>query len=406
MYTRHFYRLDEVAAALQYSICSNRVEEALFWSNELYSSEEYDVLTEALFQSWFHSIGLGNILVLEKILSLNVHSEEEIYNLVYGMSTLKNSMKDCTLPVMFLYGISNAKYKNRNVYFTLPPSLAIYSTNQKLDTFIRATLLGKYLESWLLYDKNISDTILETIMNVKFKNNAIKNIIYILSKSNLNKWYKSCAIIGLLNSSEEVLLSSTANGSIKNLNNESRTIVYAYNSILENRKRRVYPVPKACLYGKTKRGSMTYNETNISELYNPDTLVENSSIIQHIEEKYGSYEDFAKSDAMESFSEIYFPDDIPDEWSLEDQQKSHGCGVNQPSDKPMLRRYFTRWTDLKTGCKIWDKETIVCCAIDRLQKEFNTFYFETTFHEKYEKKSSGDTTWNMKSLKYVLSTLE
>jgi hypothetical protein len=35
---------------------------------------------------------------------------------------------------------------------------------------------------------------------------------------------------------------------------------------------------------------------------------------------------FPSDDALEYFYLSYFPDDIPDEWSAEDQQKSHGVG--------------------------------------------------------------------------------
>ena len=186
MYTRHFYRLDEVKAALQYNISSNRYKESLFWSNELFNSEEYNTIKDVLFVSWFHSIGLGNIDVLHKILNLNPMIEEDVYNLVYGMSTIKNNMKDCTLPILFLYGVSNATYKNRNIHFELPPSLACYSSSSTIDTFIRATLLGKYLESWLLYDTTISDILLDTILEVKFKNDSIKNMIrYLLVNSDI-----------------------------------------------------------------------------------------------------------------------------------------------------------------------------------------------------------------------------
>ena len=143
MYTCNFYRLDEVCAALQYTISNRRFKESLFWVKELLESKEHEKIFETLFQTWFHSIGLGNIEILNKILTINTQDDNEVYDLVYGMSLLKESMRDCTLPVMFLYGVSNAEYKNRNVYFQLPSHLI--QENPKLDTFIRAVLLGKYL---------------------------------------------------------------------------------------------------------------------------------------------------------------------------------------------------------------------------------------------------------------------
>jgi hypothetical protein len=45
-------------------------------------------------------------------------------------------------------------------------------------------------------------------------------------------------------------------------------------------------------------------------------------------------------DDYEDFYDLHFPDDIPDEWSLQDQQKSHGKGVAetaQPQQIPAIR---------------------------------------------------------------------
>ena len=113
---------------------------------------------------------------------------------------------------------------------------------------------------------------------------------------------------------------------------------------------------------------------------------------------------------MSSFMDSYFPNDIPDEWSLTDQQKSHGIGVNQKSDKPNIRRYFDRWVDLKYDSKIWDKETIVTNSIQRLQNTFTSFYIEKELNEKYEEKTKSlkeeTNTWDMNGIKLILSTLE
>ena len=107
----------------------------------------------------------------------------------------------------------------------------------------------------------------------------------------------------------------------------------------------------------------------------------------------------------------YFPDDIPDEWSLDDQMKSHGFGVNQKEDKPILRRYIHRWIDMKSNCKIWNKETIVITAIMNIENDFTEFYFENKMIEKYENVKNkfieqNSNPWDFKSIKYVISTLE
>ena len=406
MYTCNFYRLDEVCAALQFTISNRRYKESLFWVKELIESKEYEKIFETLFQTWFHSIGLGNIEILNKILTINTQDDNEVYDLVYGMSLLKESMRDCTLPVMFLYGVSNSEYKNRNVYFQLPPQLT--QENPKLDTFIRAVLLGKYLEAWLLYQTTDVTPMIERLIEFKFKNYDMLSLIHSLQTCEVDETYKMCAMIGILCSKEDLLLS--ASGCIKHIDSEGINIINEYNSLGNKRKKRALVVPKDSLYGKTKRGTMTYTESNLHELYDPEYIIENSKVFDTILEKCGSYENFLEdSDAIEAFYKWYFPDDIPDEWSRDDQEKSHGCGINQVTDKPLIRRYFTRWVNLKSNCKIWDKETVVCNVIQQIQNKFLDYYIENKllqiYNDKKEKIVKESDLWNLRSLKYVLSSI-
>lgn len=407
MYTYNFYRCDEVCAALQLTISNRRYRESLFWVKELLESKEYEKIFETLFITWFYNIGLGNIEVLDKILNTNVQDENEVYNLVYGMSLLKESMRDCTLPVMFIYGVSNPKYKNRNIHFQLPASLK--QDNPKIDAFIRATLLGKFLESWLLYQTTNVSTSIDKLVEVKIKDTNLRYVVSSLQACEVDETYKMCALIGILCSNEEVLLKSF--GSIKRIDSDAEILISQYNALVGKRKRRALTIPKDCLYGKTKRGGMTYAQSNLHELYDCDYIIENSKVYDTILEKYGSYEDLVESsNALDEFISWYFPDDIPDEWSRPDQEKSHGNGVNQASDKPLLRRYFMRWVDLKSNCKIWDRETVVYDTIQRIKDDFDHFYIEKKLLSKYSQNKKRveeeSNTWNLQSLKYVLSMIE
>jgi hypothetical protein len=65
--------------------------------------------------------------------------------------------------------------------------------------------------------------------------------------------------------------------------------------------------------------------------------------------KYGGYRDASgklnwKSDEdKEEFYERYFADDIPDEWPLAEQMKSHGPGVVGPSEIMTLDKQMRIW---------------------------------------------------------------
>ena len=169
IYTRHFYCIDEVCAALEYDIQRKRNLESIFWVQELIDSEEFESIKETLFKAWFHNIGLENIHIVNDILTIT--QESDILTIV---NTMKYCKRDCTLPVMFLYGLSSNTYKNTNVQFNVPADLIV--EDKKLETFIHACCLGKYLDAWILSNiisKDDFDKYSIRIIKYKYHNNQI-----------------------------------------------------------------------------------------------------------------------------------------------------------------------------------------------------------------------------------------
>jgi hypothetical protein len=78
--------------------------------------------------------------------------------------------------------------------------------------------------------------------------------------------------------------------------------------------------------------SATY--TNIEELRDPlPSLLSGCTFWRQAALSAGAFYNadtdqvwFPSDESLEYFYATYFPDDIPDEWSLADQQKSHGVG--------------------------------------------------------------------------------
>ena len=388
IYTRHFYRIDEVCAALEYEIQRKRVIESLFWVQELIDSEEIETIKETLFKAWFHNIGLANIHILNDIVSITEKSD--ILTIVNTMNYCK---RDCTLPIMFLYGISSNTYKNTNVAFTLPEDLIVH--DKKLETFIRACCLGKYLDAWILSNIILKEDFDKYIIRIiKYKHNDVAP----LDSENI---YMKCALVGIA-----CLSSGTTNKiELKEINEDYKKQIKLWNGLLGKRKRRIYQIPKDCLYGRTYRGTLTHQKSNINELYDTQQLLEGQQIYEEFIHIYDSFKDFKQKDKdYESFMDWYFPDDIPDEWSLEDQKKSHGYGVNQENDTPLMRRYFNRWVDLKNPCKIWDKEMVLVKCYNKIKLE--SYYIEKELLELYKKKVCITTTFDFNNMRKILFTLE
>jgi hypothetical protein len=103
------------------------------------------------------------------------------------------------------------------------------------------------------------------------------------------------------------------------------------------------------LYWRTDRGRrLTVYESNDKELLRLErpTGIWNSGYWDSVAEEHGGWGAVrSDDDAREAFYEACFPDDIPDEWSSKEREKSHGRGVLQPGGKATgtewVRRMFT-----------------------------------------------------------------
>lgn len=116
-------------------------------------------------------------------------------------------------------------------------------------------------------------------------------------------------------------------------------------SDLDLRARRVYTIPVECLSHLTARGrndASTSTDAEIRDLRRLERVLEKSALwseaIVVARTSDAEYEDFYDS---------YF-EDIPDEWSLADREKSHGRGA-APCD---LKRFLNRWFG-SMPCLIW-----------------------------------------------------
>lgn len=116
------------------------------------------------------------------------------------------------------------------------------------------------------------------------------------------------------------------------------------------RTARIQEIPTEALHRETTRGSMPFKYTNIGDVRDPVSLLsegcrfwqeafQSAGIL--VEEETGAIQ-FPDDDSLEQFYERYFPDDIPDEWSTVDQQKSHGRGCHEKAAPSLLSELAIR----------------------------------------------------------------
>lgn len=122
-----------------------------------------------------------------------------------------------------------------------------------------------------------------------------------------------------------------------------------WNTLVGRRAARIYGIPAEALHAETTRGAMSRRFTNIGDVREPKALLlEGCAYWRAAATAAGITEDdetgailFPSDDVLESFSDEQFPDDIPDEWSGGDQEKSHGRGCAEaapPAPPPLCLR--------------------------------------------------------------------
>jgi hypothetical protein len=158
-------------------------------------------------------------------------------------------------------------------------------------------------------------------------------------------------------------------------------------SSLEGRDARVYAIPRHCLHGTTERGGLETNQTTEAELCSNrfmEKAMKRSSVWDI---------DISSDERKEAFYDIYFPDDIPDEWSSDARQKSHGPGVIPPGATSWtLGAWMIKWFDSIPSSLIFE-------GISNLSKRVDAEYDWDTHTNAWDafRDGLGDTgtvTWN------------
>lgn len=142
-----------------------------------------------------------------------------------------------------------------------------------------------------------------------------------------------------------------------------------WTSMVGRRKARIHTIPAEALHGSTTRGAIPFKYTNIADVRDPVALLSEGCRFWRLAlEEAGVTVDedtqaiaFPDDDAIEAFYQRYFPDDIPDEWSAEDQAKSHGRGCQDSEtpapapeevlvrEEPMTQRSWNMATHVRLG---------------------------------------------------------
>lgn len=302
MLTRHLYRIDEVKASCKYSLTVKNYTEALFWSLELIDSMMIDELRSIMVSVWFESVGLASFALFIEL----VHASDEA--LLEYVGAFCSVGRDASIFSLLALGSLDWRHQ---------PNTVVHSPTTGTDPvqrcLIRALLQGKTLFAWTLLRTAWSWEALEPF--IKSQTQPLFDEL----KQSKYGWYGKAAALCLI----------TEPGSWKPLRlylDETR--VAEWMELEGRRTRRIFKIRSSAILDETERGHTPRNVTNIHEIRDPLTSLYGCAYWDTVAKDFGGWRPIYKNDdSKESFYELYFPDDIPDEWCLADQEKSHGLGL-------------------------------------------------------------------------------
>ena len=297
MFTRHFYRYDEVRAALLYSIMRGRPLETAFWCQEFLDSELTEELWATLVEAWLWFCLASQPYWITDRCETDPHLAA--YQLAVGPKD--NSLWAVLCLQHTIQGIPDTLCAN------VPPNIELTKSN-----------LERYLAIALHQRKGQA----ACWAAIRLRTAPVAPL----------------SLSPLIGVPESVLLcasvlwacSSDVGRTVVPMSEEVLAWIGKWSALAGRRGRRAFAVPVECLYGITDRGCLSQKVSTIGELRGiHDRLVAERGLVSE--------------DELEAFYAYAFPDDIPDEWSLEDQEKSHGPGVLRTGERLGLAKVGRIW---------------------------------------------------------------
>jgi len=357
--SRHFYSLDEVHAALTYSSRRNDTLETLFWCQELILSGHIGESISTLFEAWLWHKGPFHLSWLEhawSTLRSDTLTSDEILLAASHLSTIPYQQQDHSLWNILALSSEPLSQINRVTPKT-PPWISTDIDVEEL-YFIRALYQGKARSAWWMAQQWEDDrvwSVLESYAAHRYPAliwDALRNYEHLLGyrSPEYDIIIRCVAVLSCCLSLEQYEKSRKG---LPQLTAVQKDVLQRWASCVGYKKRRIYTIPTACLYGVTERGRHCWSHNNVRELNQLEPSLIGCPFWEEAIAEYGTITDriqWNSDDDLESFYDRYFPNDIPDEWTKAEKAISHGDGIVGPTETVTLFKYsrstFSKWSRL------------------------------------------------------------
>jgi len=334
--TKHLYREDEVLAAMQFCVLRGRIEESVFWCQELLDSGMADALLGALKQIWLLGFGVAALpwyTLYRDIAAADALDPEATLRLVVGLArTPRRGGRDTSFFAL--------------LYTSAPPD-RVNATTPPRDFLTAAILQGRATSAWQVWDKTPSSI----LAAAQLKHGDIgTQVVAAIDEPAIQ-------LAALCLSAPELKRRWTA-AIPTEIPSEVAAALQIWTAATGHRSRRAYTIPPDCLYWLTARGNTSVYCSTERELRGslerPEKLW-GSAYWDDIAEEYGGWAAIRDDDEQrEAFYASHFPDDISDEWSVADRKVSHGAGTLQPGTEASATRFLRTWFGDIPSAVVWN----------------------------------------------------
>jgi|Laugrespbdmm15sn_2_1035079.scaffolds.fasta_scaffold10410_2 hypothetical protein len=320
-----------------------------FWTIELCESNFEQECLEMLETIWLYNIGFGSWFSLKLIQSVYEEggvSQENMISITCALA--KRRICDSTIFHLLLRGATNSEWK------PLFPHTKEYNTIQEgVEDCLKR---GKLNEAWLLgrsMDIEEHWKMLEIIASDLGRLEALS-----ILKELRPCVYENLSAAYVLVSLDEITWVSSQEELENILPKEVKEAIDEWHAEKSMRKRRALkPKVEALLYltDRSEQSQYTSSEPDI-QMGLLDTL-KKSEYWSCILEYYmtDGLTSWKSDEHLETFYETYFPEDIPDEWSLQSREMSHGRGLGKPLDQARSR-FIYHTLQRSKSLELWNSQ--------------------------------------------------
>jgi len=318
--TRHLYSLDEVHAALVYSSQRSDCSETVFWCRELIDSGYAAEAISTLFSAWMWHRGPFDLQWLVRAattLASDAVTEEDILVSAHHLS--QRCMRDHSLWTVLTSAVPD------RVTPRTPPFCSDLSPKELF--FFRALYQGKATSAWWMA-RHLEPSRVWELLSAYVASSAYAESYRVCFQ--VLQHYES--LLGYRVEDSNILCLAVLSACLSPAQQEKsfRILPEPAASVtpIEDtiRRSRRYSIPTACLYGDTARGRMTWSQSTLRSLREME-----------LSGPFWDEHKWTTEEEREAFYDRFFPDP-PDEWTLAEQQRSHGDGIlsdSGPSGSPI-----------------------------------------------------------------------